>query len=86
MFNDKELQGIVRCDNLRHTLEYIADNKLDEYREDKNALKDLFALLIQNSNLMSSQFENLQAKVEMMEEMGSEEVQQYQEQNSELEA
>jgi hypothetical protein len=34
---------------------------------------------------MSSEFENLQARVEMMEEMGSEEVQQYQEQNSELE-
>ena len=34
---------------------------------------------------MSTEFENLQARVEMMEEMGSEEVQQYQEQNSELE-
>lgn len=41
--------------------------------------------MIENSHLMSSEFENLQARVEMMEEMGSEEVQQYQEQNSELE-
>lgn len=37
-FNSKELQGIVRCDNLIEVLEYIASNKLDEYRNDETAM------------------------------------------------
>lgn len=85
LFNSKELQGIVRCDNLIEVLEYIASNKLDEYRNDETALQEVFKLLIENSKLMSREFENLQAKVETLDDMGNEEVQQYQEQNSELE-
>ena len=46
MFNNKELQGIVRCDNLIEVLEYIASNKLEEYRNDETALEEVFKLLI----------------------------------------
>lgn len=76
----------MRCDNLRHALEYISRNKLEEYGSDPNSLSYLFELLIENSNLMSNQFESLQSKVESMEEMGTEEVQNYHEKNQELEA
>jgi len=56
LFNSKNLQGIVRCDNLRHALEYISKNKLDQYGTDPDSLNYLFELLIENSNLMSQQF------------------------------
>ena len=56
LFNSKNLQGIVRCDNLRHALEYISKNKLDQYGTDPDSLCYLFELLIENSNLMSQQF------------------------------
>jgi hypothetical protein len=52
-FNSKNLQGIVRCDNLRHALEYITQNKLEQYCGDTDSLSYLFELLIENSNLMS---------------------------------
>ena len=59
LFNSKNLQGIVRCDNLRHALEYISKNKLDQYGTDPDSLNYLFELLIENSNLMSQQFQTL---------------------------
>ena len=75
----------MRCDNLRHALEYIAINKLQQYSSDPDSLSYLFELLIENSNLMSKQFESLQSKVESMEEMGTEECRDYQIKNQELE-
>ncbi len=76
-FNSKELQGIVRCDNLIEVLEYIASNKIDEYRNDETALREVFKLLIENSKLMRTEFENLQAKVETLDNIGNEEIQKY---------
>jgi len=44
---------------LIEVLEYIASNKIDEYRNDETALREVFKLLIENSKLMRTEFENL---------------------------
>lgn len=76
----------MRCENLKQVLEYINHNKIQQYKNEKGSFECLFQLLVQSSEILGNQFEELLKRIEVTEEKNAAEVQVYQEQNMELEA
>lgn len=74
-----------RCDNFRQALEYIIANKSQDYLNSPELFKRLISLVLSHNDMMANNIERLQSRLEDQQNHGTLEVQEYQQQNEELE-
>ena len=60
IYNTRDLECNVRCENLRQVIDYVAQNKISEYQTEQGSLEVLFQPISESLTIIGDQTDSLQ--------------------------